>query len=403
MIRVLTLSKPYVASAYRNKLTELASLPDIASGLIAPYAWGNQKWEDSGSNREQTLWTRRLNIHLNGKNHFHFYRGLEKAVREFKPDIFNIEEEHYSVVTFQACRIARKLGAIPVFYTWQNIYKDYPPPFRWIEQYVFRCCPASVTGNSEATDVLRRKGYRGIIRQIPQMGVEIERFTPDDLSELTRQGMKAKLGLDPNAFWVMFAGRLVEEKGVQDLLRALELIATSQAKVISPARTNHRSTVKALVLGGGPYAAQLQLQAKDLIAVDRVRFMDAVPSRDVALYLQACDVLCLPSLTRSNWKEQFGRILVEAMAAGAICIGSSSGEIPVVIGDVGLVFPEGDVPALADAIQKIAGDVEKRSHLREAAMARVNDCYSNRVVAEEFARLFRELKRQDNQKNFANN
>ncbi|MEY4630267.1 MAG: hypothetical protein RIQ81_387 [Pseudomonadota bacterium] len=373
MLRVLTLSKPYVASAYRNKLVELARDPGLEVGLITPPAWGNQMWETGDPDVEKKIWTRQLPIAFNGKNHFHFYRGLEAAVREFRPHIFNVEEEHYSIVTWQACRIAVRAGAIPLFYTWQNIYKDYPPPFSWIEQYVFRHAGAGITGNSEATEILRRKGFKGIIRQIPQMGVELAQFAPADRSAAARRAAKVSLGLDPDSFWVLFAGRLVEEKGVQDLLHALSLVT-------SPA-------IKALIIGDGDHAAALKKLAAESCKPGQVRFLDSIKSREVARFLQACDSMCLPSLTRSNWKEQFGRILVESMAAGAVCIGSSSGEIPLVIDDAGLVFTEGDPRDLARNLDRLATDETLLAHLRDKASERVNARYSNANVASELKKL----------------
>ena len=383
-MRVLTLSKPYVASAYRNKLAELARHDGITAGLIAPQIWGNQKWEDDNtreisgviSTTGPEIWTRRLPIVLNGRNHFHFYLGLEKAVREFRPDVFNIEEEHYSIVTWQAFRIARKYGAIPLFYTWQNIFKKYPPPFSNIEKYVFKNCGAAVTGNSEASAVLRQKGFSGLIREIPQMGVELEQFAPENLAPETRMAAKKNMGLSPDDFWIGFAGRLVEEKGVQDLLHALTLC---------------EANVKAVIIGDGPFAENLKNLAAGLLPADRVKFISQIKSRDIAAYLRAIDTLCLPSHTRPNWKEQFGRILVEAMAAGAVCIGSSSGEIPKVLGNVGLVFPEGDSHALAEAIRHLVKNHALGQSLRKSAMERVKTRYTNRIVAAQLAQLIREI------------
>ena len=71
-----------------------------------------------------------------------------------------------------------------------------------------------------------------------------------------------------------------------------------------------------------------------------------MPSTEVPAVLRALDVLVLPSLTTPSWKEQFGRVLQEAMACAIPVVGSDSGEIPHVIGDAGLVTPEGDAAAL---------------------------------------------------------
>lgn len=375
-IRVLTISKPYVASAYRNKLVELARQPDMEVGLITPTAWGSQAWEDDDAPAPFPVWTRQLPVVFNGRNHFHFYRGLEAAIREFRPDILNVEEEHYSIVTWQAFRVALKTGAIPLFYTWQNIYKKYPPPFSMIERYVFRHCGAAVTGNHEATEVLRLKGYLGPVREIPQMGVEIGQFAPRDDDTGTRQSAKAAVGLESDAFWIGFAGRLVEEKGVQDLIAALKLCPPN---------------VKAVIIGDGPFAPALREVAARSLAPGRIRFVPQVKSREIAHWLRAIDCLCLPSLTRPNWKEQFGRILIEAMAAGAVCVGSDSGEIPNVIANAGLVFPEGNVGALADRINSLAGDQALLTSLRHAASGRARQLFSNQVVAAGLADLVRQV------------
>ena len=75
------------------------------------------------------------------------------------------------------------------------------------------------------------------------------------------------------------------------------------------------------------------------------------------------DCLALPSLTRPNWKEQFGRVLVEAMACQVPVVGSDSGEIPNLVGDAGLIVPEGDAAALAAALRRLRDDAVLRASL----------------------------------------
>jgi len=74
------------------------------------------------------------------------------------------------------------------------------------------------------------------------------------------------------------------------------------------------------------------------------------------------DILVLPSETRPNWKEQFGRVLIEAMACGACVVGSDSGEIPTLIkaSGGGRVFPEANPSALADVLQEMIADENQR-------------------------------------------
>ena len=373
-MRVLTISKPYVAAAYRQKLTILAE-QGFTVGLICPPAWGSQLFEpDTEGDR---YWLKQLPIVANGKNHLHFYLGLGAAVREFKPDIINCEEEHYSLVTRQCLHAADSVGAKFLFYTWQNIYKKYPPPFAWTEQTVLNRSVAAVTGNDEATQVLRAKGYRGHIAEIPQMGVNFEWFAAHPADTSGRLLRKTDLGLESGAFHIGFAGRLVEEKGLHTLLSA-----ASQALKQVP-------TLRLVILGSGPALPQLQAQSRALGIEDRISWHMHVPSTEVAAYLKALDVLCLPSRTRSNWKEQFGRILVEAMAASAIVVGSSSGEIPRVIADAGLIFPEGDSDSLARILVNLARDENLQFILRERASKRVQQYYTNKMVASRWGELWR--------------
>lgn len=366
-LRVLTISKPYVAETYRDKLALLDAEPDLTVGLICPTSWAGQRFEGD----ETRFWTRRLEIAFDGRNHFHLYRGLARAVAAFAPDVVNIEEEHYSAVTWQAVRSARAVGARCLFYTWQNIEKRYPPPFSLIERYVFAHAAVGVAGNVEAADILRRKGYPGPIPVIPQMGVDVDRFAP------TRSGTesKAAFGLDPSAFWLAYVGRLVDEKGVRDLIAAMHEVGAS-------------ADIRLAIAGAGPDEAHLHELARALPA-ERIVFTGAIPSTRVPELLQAVDVICLPSHTRPNWKEQFGRVLVEAMAAEAVVLASDSGEIPNVVGDAGVIHPEGDSAEIARAIRLLHEDSSLRETLRDRGRRRVRERYTNAVVANAFADAFR--------------
>jgi len=385
VLRVLTISKPYVAASYRDKISELARIPGITAGLVTPPAWGTQAFEPAKSPEPFETW--QVPILANGRNHFHVYRsgGIKAAFSAFRPAIANIEEEHYSAVTFQLFRQAVTFGAKPVFYTWQNIAKRYPPPFSWIERYVFRHAAAGVVGNAEAGEILRAKGYRGLIREIPQMGFTPGRFVPARSDEAARKERKRALGLDPDAFVVCYAGRLVEEKGLGSLVHAAGQL---HAMGITP-------RVKIVLLGTGPEQEHLLRLARSTGAEASVHFAGSVASTEVPQWFQAVDALALPSLTRANWKEQFGRVLVEAMAAGAVVIGSSSGEIPNVIGTAGMVFPEGDSAALASAIALLARDPARTTALRAAGQVRAAEHFSNQIIARKFADLFFEIAGKD--------
>ncbi len=373
MIRVLTISKPYVAKAYRKKLVDLAADGRFEIGLVCPLQWANQRYEGEPEAKVKT-W--RLPISFNGQNHLHFYLGLEDVFREFRPDIVNVEEEHYSLVTWQCFRLAKKYGAKPIFYTWQNISKKYPPPFSWIEQYIFRNAAAGIAGNSEAIDILHDKGFKGPCHEIVQMGVDMSQFTPGDFRDSYKRNLRDRLGLKREAFWVSFFGRLVPEKGLDVLLSAVTELKLEGTNICL------------LIAGDGPERERIQKFIQENKLHDIVTMKSQIPSTQVAQWLQAMDVLCLPSLTKANWKEQYGRILAEAMAAGTVVVGSSSGEIPKVIGKAGLVTQEGDAHALKGALRKLIQGPTHWKELQQLARSRVEERFSDQVVAEKFADVF---------------
>jgi glycosyltransferase involved in cell wall biosynthesis len=111
-----------------------------------------------------------------------------------------------------------------------------------------------------------------------------------------------------------------------------------------------------LLVGNGPLRQEILRNGRRFGIEDRIKIIDHVPSLEVQNYLNCFDCLVLPSLTRPNWKEQFGRVLPEAMACEVPVIGSDSGEIPSVIGDAGLVFHEGDTADLAKKLEVVLAD-----------------------------------------------
>ena len=378
------ISKACIVGAYQKKLEELARLPDVELTVVVPPYWRDER----GVMRLEREHTQGYNLvvermALNGHFHLHFYPGLAKHFRRRKPDIVHIDEEPYNVSTWQAMRLAKKHEAKAVFFTWQNTHRRYPPPFSLIESYNLRSADHAIAGNSEAVGVLKAKGYRGPVRVIPQFGVDTEIY------KLKVQSSKLKA---PNSqftirnsqFTIGYVGRLVEEKGVHILLRAVAGLSGACAEL-------SRSTWRLRILGSGPQRSRLERLAAELGIAERVSFEDWIPSTQMPDYYNQLDALVVPSLTRPNWKEQFGRVLIEALACGAPVVGSDSGEIPNVIGDAGLVFAEGDVQALRDKLSQLMADPALREELAQRGRERVLAHYTQAQVAAKTYHVYREL------------
>jgi glycosyltransferase involved in cell wall biosynthesis len=124
---------------------------------------------------------------------------------------------------------------------------------------------------------------------------------------------------------------------------------------------------------------------------DRVIWRDSIPHHEVPEVLSQFDVLVLPSRTSSTWKEQFGHVLIEAMAMGIPAVGSDSGEIPNVIHRADLVFPEGDAIALAVILQQMVNEPGWREEVARYGFERVQQHYTHDRIAARLIDLWRSL------------
>ncbi|MGB1289321.1 MAG: glycosyltransferase family 4 protein, partial [Aggregatilineales bacterium] len=293
----------------------------------------------------------------------HYYPTLKQHLREFQPDIVHIDEEPYNLSTWQLLRLAKQHNTKSLIFTWQNILRKYPPPFSWGETWTLNNIDYLLAGTDSAGDIMRQKGYAGEIATIPQFGTDPDLFKP-----VTTRPKRP--------FTIGYIGRLVEEKGVQDILQA-----AGQLKGDWHLR----------LVGSGPLKETLMQQAETLNIAERITWIDWIASTEMPSQYHQVDVLILPSLTRPNWKEQFGRVLVEAMASGVPLIGSDSGAIPGVMGDGGLVIPEGDVDALLDALQRLHDDTNLRKMLAKNGRKRALVHFTHQSIAQATVSVYQKM------------
>lgn len=377
-MRVVMVSKAVIVGAYQRKLEELARLPGVELTALAPPVWRDSRGE---THLERTFVEGyqliETPIALNGHFHAYFYPELSRELSQLQPDIVHIDEEPYNLAAWQAMRWAVRHDRPALFFTWQNLDRRYPPPFNWMERYNYRHAAHAIAGNHEATEVLQAKGYRGPVTVIPQFGIDPELFSPSSTPDGFARPTDARLV-------VGYAGGLLPEKGVDLLLQAVatcnQAWGGSQGQVCSLA-----------LVGAGQQRPALEMQANRLGIDSQVRFLGKISSTDMPAFYHSIDVLAVPSQTMPNWKEQFGRVLIEAMACGVPVVGSDSGEIPNVIGDAGLIFPEGDAAALADCLEFLAQDPDLRSVLGYRGRQRVLAQFTHQCVAQATYEIYRSI------------
>lgn len=374
-MRVAMLSKAVLVGTYQRKLEELARLPGVELIVIAPPAWrdsrGEVELERAFTEGYELVETP---LALNGHFHTHFYPQLGRVLDIVRPQLVHVDEEPYNLATWQTMRWATTHAVPALFFTWQNLLRRYPPPFRWLEAYCYAHAAHAIAGNQVAAEVLRAKGFTRPISVIPQFGVDPDLFT------MTSSPARRTSGLI-----IGYAGGLVPEKGVDTLLQAVALChrQPGASQVPAPARLR--------IAGTGSQQDALAGLAGQLGLTGKVEFLGRLSSAEMPGFYRSVDVLVLPSRSTLSWQEQFGRVLVEAMASGVPVVGSNSGEIPHVIGDAGVVFPEGDAAALAEVLARLAGEPTQRAALAARGRNRVLAHYTQERIAEDTYAVYRQI------------
>ena len=146
-----------------------------------------------------------------------------------------------------------------------------------------------------------------------------------------------------------------------------------------------------LIIGDGTYKLDLLDRVKRYQLSDKVNFLGAIPHKEIPSYMNTFDVLVLPSITTKNWKEQFGRVLVEAMLCKKVVIGSDSGEIPFVIGNTGIIFEENNPYALKDALLRLIKNPLLYKHLSIQGYNRAKDLYTWKAVCKKTIDCYKNL------------
>jgi glycosyltransferase involved in cell wall biosynthesis len=367
--RLLTIGHSYSVALNRRLPNELARLGwDVTAAGPARFP-GDFGWHTLEPAPDELCAAVPVPVYFSRRIHVMLYgRQLKRLLAE-PWDLVHCWEEPYVAAAVQ---IARQTSVrVPlVFATFQNIWKQYPPPFNLFEVHSLQRADGIVAFGRTAADVLATRGCESPVATIPP-GVDLDVFRPD---QARRAEILATLGWREGIPVVGFLGRFVAEKGIDLLTGALDGAATAW---------------RALFVGSGPLEDHLAEWAR--AHGDRVRIVTTARHDDVPAYLNAMDMLCAPSQTTERWREQFGRMLIEAFASGVAVIGSSSGEIPYVVGDAGLVVAEADRAGWQAAIEQLAGDRVRRCELARRGRARAEAMFGWPTVARQHLEFFERI------------
>jgi glycosyltransferase involved in cell wall biosynthesis len=369
--RLLTLGHSYVVALNRRLAREMSR----AGGSKWEVTCAAPKYFHGGSDLAPIELVRtaddsrliELSAYLTSRVHvFSWGPELRDLVRR-DWDVVHAWEEPYVLAGWEIARLTTPQSKL-VFFTAQSNPKHYPPPFSWFEsQSMARAAGWVGCGFSIEQNLLGRPGYGGPHQTIP-LGVDVEVFKPDPA---LRRAAFAALGWNESGPPVIgYMGRFVPAKGLRMLMRVLD---------------QTREPFRALFLGSG----ELEGELREFCSrhAGRGRILHA-PHDEVPKYMNAMDLLCAPSQTTPRWREQFGRMLVEAGACGVPVLGSDSGEIPMVIGDTGIVLGESDQSGWLNAISALLTSPARRAELGAAGRSKAHQRFAWPIVARKYLDFF---------------
>jgi glycosyltransferase involved in cell wall biosynthesis len=375
-IRVLAIGHSYVVAENRAVNREVARDPQLEVTVAAPIAFrsGLGPIELQPEPPDSNLELQALAARFTQWPQIFAYdrRALTTLIEKGAFDVVDVWEEPYIYACYQIVRAMAKSDAAFCFRTFQNIDKHYPYPFSHFERTVRERAQGWIAGGNLVFESMVKRGYSKERGRIMVPGVDLDAFKP--FTPERKQAVARELGLHPPI--VACVGRLIPGKGTDLMMRAMDAVGGSTPWSL-------------LALGAGSMEDNLRHWAAARGWSDRVQ-VRLVAHRDVPAYLGAADLLLAPSQTGPRWREQFGRVVIEAFACGVPVLGSDSGEIPYVIGDAGKVLPENDSGIWAKAILETIGSAEMRAEMARRGFERVQ-AYSVVAVARQYSAYYREL------------
>jgi len=389
-INLVIISHAYVYAPYREKIEALAKYKDLKITLITP-EFG---LEGGGQKVYTTPYEGKSYTHIilpgyfTGKLNFFIFKNLKKTLSEINPDIIMLEEEYWTQVAAQVTYVTKKflpqtqlilLSQENICHIWEEEGKSVYQKFRYqsfhlLEKFIIPKLDGLVFQFPEVWEDFEQRmlalKFKGIKGTFPQLGVDYDRFAKS-VSIKKLKSIREKLNLESDIFVYGYIGRITKEKGIEDMIYAL-------------AGWNKPKT-KVLIIGNGnsEYLEELHQLIEKLNLNHIINIHPAIPFDDIPAYFQILDISILLSHTTPIWKEQFGRVLVESMAAGTPVIGSDSGAIPLVIAKTGYIVMEKDILSIREALLESYSNKANYSKLSKLAQQRAAERFSYTAIAEQ--------------------
>ena len=287
---------------------------------------------------------------LNGVNpRTYEYDGLMDLLDRVKPGLILLDNDPVSRLALQVGKWTKDHGAKLFCISCENLplglratlrrrgWKSAPAALikRLLLYRTKKVVDGVFTINTDGKQIFTDEGYR-YVERIP-LGFDPSVFYVDGD---VRAALREKRGLKHPV--IAYFGRLTREKGVHILISALKDLQQYNWQLMMDDFDEYASG----------YNKEVYDMMKQAGILERVVFIS--PNHfEIAAYMNAADIVVVPSIAAPHWKEQYGRVAAEAMACGRLVIASDSGSLPELLNNHGLLFPEGDVAGLRKLIERL--------------------------------------------------
>ncbi len=327
--KILYISHSAVTSFHLKKIKELSRYYNIL--LITPHVGKEEGVIHYPVSRQinSSLEHKVLRYFFPLKTYISFSPFIIKEILVFKPDLIYLDEEPMAFISFFIVLLKKIFSPYTriIVYTFENIkfnwYFKFPKYlfYNYFKFFVLKNIDGLICATYFSKEIY--KNFKKEIDVIPYY-IDIIDYSI------------GKRNRENDLLNILFIGRLIPEKGIMFLLDAI---------------VDLKIPYKLHIIGDGHLKNEI-LKFIDKYGID-AKLYGHMPHEKVYEIMEQVDCMVIPSFTIPNWKEQFGRVIIEAMAKGCLVVGSNSGAIPEVIGKYGFVFNEGDKEELLNILNKI--------------------------------------------------
>lgn len=294
--------------------------------------------------------------------------GFKETVKEL--DILHTAETFH---TFSLQCV--KSGKPTVVTVWENLpFVNERGRYKRFKKEVISKAQHFIAISQKAKEALEIEGAGPEKISVIPGGIDIETFRPAEKDS----ALLKEYGISKDDAVILFAGRLVIEKGILDLVYVL--------KDLKDLIKTHL-----LVVGSGPLKKKITKLAKYLQVSERITLIEGIEYAQMPKIHNLADVFCLPSIPTQKWEEQLGYVLLEAMACEKPVVSTFSGSIPEVVGDEGILIHPGDRKELYEALYELSSDAEKRKKMGMGGRKWVRDNFSAINIAEKVSCVYKSL------------